>query len=123
MKVPEFYVLSSLDVAGKDVKGTISFNSAHEIFKGHFPGQPVVPGVCMVRIVKDVLEKITGDKLWLKESKQIKFLQLVRPDGLEPLNLELHLEMEEITYEVLAHLYGLNGIVFKFQGKFIPVSS
>jgi len=33
----------------------IELNFNHKIFKGHFPGSPILPGVCIIQIVKEVL--------------------------------------------------------------------
>lgn len=63
----------------------------HDIYKGHFPGHPVLPGVCTLTIIKDCLEKafrLSGD--W-KTIKECKFLDLVQPskDLLLTLDFEL----------------------------------
>ena len=58
----------------------IKFNRSHEIFNGHFPGLPVVPGVCMMAIVKEFLEASLQKKLTLRSASQMKFLSLINPE-------------------------------------------
>ena len=43
----DFYTVET--VAGQDEEYTcvIRLNPEHNVYKGHFPGMPVVPGVCM----------------------------------------------------------------------------
>lgn len=74
--------LYTLDIFINDpgkVTATITVNASHRIFEGHFPGQPVLPGVCQLQIVKELLEKATGKKLFLKEAANCKFLQMIDP--------------------------------------------
>ena len=60
----DFYTLQSYDKNEKSFVANIILNKDHEIFKGHFPGNPVTPGVCMMQIVKELTEEFTGKKLF-----------------------------------------------------------
>lgn len=57
----------------------VKVNSAHVVFQGHFPDQPVLPGVAMVYLSRFLTEKNLGKSIKLKEAQQIKFLNLVDP--------------------------------------------
>lgn len=58
----------------------VKINPAHRIYEGHFPGNPVTPGVCLVQICTELLERITGRRLDLTTIKKIKYLNVVHPD-------------------------------------------
>jgi len=73
-----YTVISFEDNAGS-VAAAIGLNTGHKIFDGHFPGQPVLPGVCMMQIVKELAEEATGKKLFLSNAAQCKFLSMVDP--------------------------------------------
>ena len=49
------------------------------IFKAHFPGNPITPGVCQVGIVGEVLETMRGRGLELREVKNLKFVEVLKP--------------------------------------------
>lgn len=49
------------------------------IYKAHFPGNPITPGVCIVQIVSEFLEEITGRQLCITELKNVKFLSILSP--------------------------------------------
>lgn len=68
-----------LTSTGTGFRCGIRFNGDHEIFSGHFPGLPVVPGVCMMAIIKDLVETASGKKVVLSGTSQIKFLSLINP--------------------------------------------
>ena len=76
----DFYTISDAATGENRWTGRITFNPDHAIFKGHFPGQPVVPGVCMMQIVKEVLEMALGRKMQVQQAAQMKFLQLITPE-------------------------------------------
>ena len=80
MLMNDFYTISDAATEANKWVGRIAFNPDHDIFKGHFPGQPVVPGVCMMQIVKEILETVLGRKMQIQQAAQVKFLQLISPD-------------------------------------------
>src|SRR6188508_616692 len=76
----DFYSIDNWIVAGNALSCSLSFNAAHPIFNGHFPGNPIVPGVCTMQILNDLMERAIGQKLCLSTALNIKFLQLITPD-------------------------------------------
>ena len=49
------------------------------IYRAHFPGQPITPGVCIVQIVQELLELTVGQQLEISEVKNVKFLNILTP--------------------------------------------
>lgn len=49
------------------------------IYRAHFPGQPITPGVCIVQIAQELLEQIVGQTLEISEVKNVKFLHVLSP--------------------------------------------
>lgn len=58
----------------------VSINQHHGLFNGHFPQFPILPGVSMIQILKDILQQATGFKLTLFKAENIKYLSLVQPN-------------------------------------------
>jgi 3-hydroxyacyl-[acyl-carrier-protein] dehydratase len=58
----------------------LRLNPDHFIFRCHFPEQPIVPGVCIVQMLAELLSGCAGRKLYVKEMRRVKFVGPVYPD-------------------------------------------
>ncbi|CAI2766097.1 3-hydroxyacyl-ACP dehydratase [Flavobacterium collinsii] len=96
MVLKDFYTVLSEEKTG-DSKYTIAIlvNEKHEVFKGHFPGNPIMPGVCMIQIIKELTESITKSTLMIQTLSNVKFMALINPE----INPELRLELDIVTTE------------------------
>ncbi|RYE25445.1 MAG: 3-hydroxyacyl-ACP dehydratase [Sphingobacteriales bacterium] len=118
MLMNDFYKIEYIQRDPNSVSCKVSFNMQHDIFKGHFPQQPVVPGVCMMEMVKELLEQQTDQTLWLRDAGNVKFLQLITPDVSPIVNISW--EKSKQGYEVNASFKSDVSDLFKLTGKFEP---
>lgn len=118
----DFYQTTHEESTGDHSLGaTLELNASHPIFGGHFPGQPIVPGVCMVQMVKEALEKRLGRPARLTASRNIKFLHVINP--LQHGTVALHLDFREGPtgrYAVDSRIASPDGqtVFFKMRGTF-----
>ena len=113
------YTLLSAENSENILTATVQLNLAHAIFKGHFPDQPVVPGVCLMQIVKEVLEEQVAQSLLLMKADYLKFIAPVIPEDGKQLQLQLKYSvMENGIYKVSAILVQEDSPCFKIQGYF-----
>lgn len=89
LKDSKFYSIESFLGSEERIEATIFINPEHEIFEGHFPGQPVVPGVCMLQIIRELAEKQLALPLRLAQASQIKYLQLLVPKSSELIQVNI----------------------------------
>lgn len=90
MVLKDFYkVLSEEKTTDSKYTITILVNEKHDVFKGHFPGNPIMPGVCMIQIIKELTEKITESTLMIQTLSNVKFMALINPEATPELRLEL----------------------------------
>ncbi len=58
---------------------TISLLKECPIYRAHFPGQPITPGVCIVQIAQELLGQVVGHTLEISEVENVKFLHVLSP--------------------------------------------
>ena len=96
MLLKDFYKILSLEKTdAQKYSAVILINEKHEVFKGHFPGNPIMPGVCMMQIIKELTEQITQFSLILQTLSNVKFMALINPDETPELRLELDVTITE----------------------------
>lgn len=79
MVLDSLFMVADFTGTDREISASLTLNESHEIFNGHFPGQPVVPGVCMMQSIKELLERQVGKKLALVEADNMKFLSVIDP--------------------------------------------
>lgn len=57
----------------------IILNPDHLIYKAHFPGQPVTPGVCILQMIQEILSEQEGMPLFIRKIKNVKFTNMISP--------------------------------------------
>lgn len=58
---------------------TVQINPDHSIFTGHFPDTPILPGVCLLHIVRDCVGERVGTPIMWRRIRSTKFLQTIIP--------------------------------------------
>ena len=56
-------------------------------FEGHFPGNPIVPGIAQLGIVFELIQNINSQKLKIESIKRVRFRTPLRPDM--PIRIEI----------------------------------
>ena len=98
MLIEGLYKVISTENTDKGILAEVHLNKDHAIFKGHFPGNPVMPGVCMIQIIKEITEESIGKILFLSVSSNIKFMAIINPE-INP-NLKVDITITEENGEV-----------------------
>ena len=73
----------------------ILVNEKHNVFEGHFPGNPIMPGVCMMQIIKELTEQITEKSLFMQSLSNVKFMALINPFVNPELKLEIDITLSD----------------------------
>lgn len=99
----------------------VSLNEDHEIFRGHFPEQPILPGVCLIEILKDLINAVKKDSFLMHEASMIKYLQMVNPAVNKILTFYFSIVPADTGLKITASSMLADGVPnFKFKGHFIP---
>tara|TARA_R110002167_G_scaffold163242_13_gene360001 strand:- start:422 stop:796 length:375 start_codon:yes stop_codon:yes gene_type:complete len=100
MLIEGLYTIIDFKQEGSQVNALVKLDKDHEVFKGHFPGNPVMPGVCMIQMIKELTEKATGSVLFLSVASNIKFMAIINPVINDTIQLVLNITVENDTVKV-----------------------
>jgi 3-hydroxyacyl-[acyl-carrier-protein] dehydratase len=115
-----FYTIQEISNENNTVRSVIQLNAEHPIFGGHFPGQPVVPGVCMLQMIKELLETTFSSALRLSKGNELKFLNVIDPTKNRIISVELEYAGDEnVTITVNGKLFVNETVFFKCKGVFV----
>ena len=117
----DIFNIDSISHTNDTIESILSINGGSTIFDGHFPGQPVVPGACMLQVVKDVLENALGSSFQLKKAGNIKFISMIVPSLNDMIQLDISYKPIDDGININAKLVSNDVICFKFQGSFLKV--
>jgi 3-hydroxyacyl-[acyl-carrier-protein] dehydratase len=116
----DFFTVIASSGEGSSFLAKLALNARHRIFEGHFPGQPVVPGVCLMQMVQEVMElALGGGPLRLVRADQMKFIMPIDPGKTGELEMKLDWDRkEEGAVQVTASFSDGGKLCFKFNGVF-----
>ena len=82
MTIPLSTLYTILDIQQVDeqYRYKLQLHPDHSIYKGHFPQQPILPGVCFLQIVTELTSQATGAILRLTQLRAAKFPSPLNPN-------------------------------------------
>ena len=99
----ELFTIVSEEKTDNKADFTIRLNREHPIYSGHFPDNAITPGVCIVQMAVDLFSHLMQGEYHLLRAKNVKFLQIIRPDEHETVCYQLTWEpLEDQAYAVKA---------------------
>ncbi len=95
----------------KCLEKNIVINENSEVFKGHFPDSPIFPGVLLIALARNFVEKhlLLTDSPQILKAKKIKFLKPVLPGD----NLKLEVYQQQNPKETISYQYEFYSKDFK----------
>ena len=64
-----------------EISADIQVPSDSPWFSGHFPGEPILPGVAQIRMVFDTISKAMNHEMRVTGVRRVRFKQIIRPDN------------------------------------------
>lgn len=118
MILKDFYEVS--DTSHKDglQYTSLKINKDHEIYKGHFPGRPVTPGVVLMQLFKEEAARVFNKKLELARADNVKFTSVFDPNQSNLLMLESQLEETGDFIKLKGIAKNEKGIVLKISALY-----
>ncbi|MBL7801164.1 MAG: hypothetical protein JNL95_10605 [Chitinophagales bacterium] len=116
MLLDNLYHIVAQEIGEHTLTAQITLHTTHPVFEGHFPGQPILPGVCQTQICVELFNVLSQQNLVLTGASVMKFLSFINPNVNPLLTFTLDWTSQE-TGVVLNAVISAEGTVFlKFKG-------
>lgn len=76
-----YYTILSSSHEAETALFKVQLSADADVYRGHFPGDPIAPGVCNLEMIRQLASQMAGRELRFDAIRQCKFLGLIRPDG------------------------------------------
>ncbi|MBQ0006229.1 MAG: beta-hydroxyacyl-ACP dehydratase [Alistipes sp.] len=73
----------------------IRIKSDCDVYRGHFPGHPISPGVCNIGMIRDLTEKVLQKKLRFSSIKQCRLTGMITPINTPELTVLIYIATSE----------------------------
>lgn len=75
----QLFVIKTIEETENGFRVKLLCNPSHPVYQAHFPGSPITPGACLLQTAGLLLQQKIGRPLYLKSSKNIKYLNVLIP--------------------------------------------
>lgn len=91
------------------------------VYRGHFPGRPVCPGVCHIETIKECAMRLTGKRLSIGFIKKCRFPALATPSACPEIVVTVSACPAETGYSVTAQINDSEKTYATFKGIMMTV--
>ena len=115
MLLHQFTSLISEQKETNSLTSVLKINANHQIFEGHFPGQPVTPGVILIQLFKEEAERFYSKSFKIEQTNQAKFLVVVTPQEDDEIELQSVFLEKEDQIQLTGKALQKNNVVIKLK--------
>lgn len=124
MFVDKFFTIKEHRESENSAEFDVEINAEHPIFNGHFPGDPITPGVCIVQMACDLFSHLQQQRFVVSSLKNAKFMQIIRPLETPEVDFQISYQLTENQndYDVKCVVSNSNTTFAKFSFTVSPTS-
>ena len=90
-----FFTIQSSADAENSRTYCIAMNHLHPVFQAHFAGNPIMPGACIVQLIKELASDYFGRDCFVCAVRNMKFLHAINPLDSPELSVILSFTQQE----------------------------
>ena len=111
-----FYTINNIEQKSDDAFAVeVTILPEHQIYEGHFPQQPVVPGVCTLTIIRECIGNILSKEVSFASIKECKYVSALIPQ--EDLRIMINLTICESKVTALVERVDDQQTVLKLKAN------
>jgi 3-hydroxyacyl-[acyl-carrier-protein] dehydratase len=114
----DYFHIESCKVEGDETLFEVTLLPDYCAYKGHFPENPVSPGVCNIQMIKECAQLLTGKRLFLSHIAKCRFSAVITPQKTPHLKMRMLLSEVDTLYKVQAVVFDDSTTYIEFKGEF-----
>ena len=99
----------------------ISILADCKVYQGHFPSNPVCPGVCNIETIKECAIFLSGKVLMINTIKQCKLTAIASPSICPEVDIFIHLLPIKNGFTVTAKITDANTTYIEYKGDMLII--
>lgn len=112
-----YYALIGMCIDGTSGVFHIALRPDCEVYRGHFPGNPVCPGVCNIQTIKECAERLVGCRLHIGSIRRCRLTAVATPATCPKLSVKISLQPTENGYAVTATVCDARCTYMDYKGE------
>ena len=118
MLINDLFKIENIDKKDNVISASVTINAANQIFDGHFPNNPITPGVVQIQLAKEILELQYNKQFKLNTVGRCRFIAILNPA--ENPTIEVELTVSETEEGLKVNALGKNEAnnYFKFSATY-----
>lgn len=112
-----YYRLESWQPAGDGAVFRVALLPDSEVYRGHFPGRPVCPGVCHIELVRQCAERLAGQRLRIRTVALCRFPAMASPASCPQAEVCVRISPSTEGFAVNATLQSGGKTLLEFKGE------
>jgi 3-hydroxyacyl-[acyl-carrier-protein] dehydratase len=109
------YKIQTIEETDQVIQAATMLDAGHPIFKGHFPEHPVLPGVCMLEMITEIVAHHIQRRVRITSAPMIKFLNMIDPNRDPLIHFEIKTEYGTTDISTQGKIYSGARLFMKFQ--------
>ncbi len=121
MLIKDYYIIESQESISDSVTlFDIRLCPDCPIYQGHFPEQPVSPGVCNIQMLKELAEKVAGTRFVMNQLNLCRLTTLITPNNHPTLQAYISIEEKSGIYKLVGKLGNGEEIYLEMKAELSP---
>ena len=87
------------------------------VYQGHFPGNPVRPGVCNIQTIKECASLLVGKELRISSIKQCLLTAIATPTVCPEVDVQVEVKETDGSYTIVASISDEERQYMTFKGE------
>lgn len=118
-----YYKIIGRSGEGLDAVFRVALLPDCEVYKGHFPGNPVSPGVCNIETIKECAMLLTGKRLVIDTIRQCRLTAVASPSVCSEVEVTLSCSPVGKGFAVTAKIADNERTYMEYKGEMTVITA